>query len=382
MPTRIEISPAVLTSAIEKAGYAVEEFVIKFDKQLGIDKWIRRERQPTVKQLEAFSKKVRVPFGYLLLGKIPEDRLTIPFFRTGKTTPDYTVDSAVFDTVRLLQSRQEWLSDYLRDNDAEPLPFAGKFGLQDSVTDIVADMRTVLQLPLDWAADLNSTDKAKNYLADKLEDTGITVVFNGVVGQNNTRSLSREKCRGFVLADNYAPFLFVNNNDWKSAQIFTLMHEAAHIWLGASAGFDLKNILPADHPLEVLCDAVAAELLVPADLLHAARQTEQNFNKLAKRFKVSPLVIARRLKDLGFIEKEVFFAFYNARAKYFREQEKTKKDKDTGGNYYATAGKRVSRHFFGYVEQALRQNRITYLEAYRLTGMRGKTFNEFINRNT
>lgn len=87
--------------------------------------------------------------------------------------------------------------------------------------------------------------------------------FNGVVENNSHRKISVYECRGFVLVDEMAPFMFINNADWKSAQMFSIVHELAHIWTGHSAGFDFRRLQPADDPIEKLCDQIAAEFLVP-----------------------------------------------------------------------------------------------------------------------
>lgn len=57
------------------------------------------------------------------------------------------------------------------------------------------------------------------------ETLGVTIVINGAVGNNTHRILDPEEFRRFVLTDEYAPLVFINNADGKAAPMFTLAHE-------------------------------------------------------------------------------------------------------------------------------------------------------------
>ena len=380
MTRRIDIPPDLIVRAIERAGYVVEEFVASYKPAA---KWLIGDRQPTVRQLQDFSKKVRVPFGYLLLKKLPEDHLPIPFFRTATNSTTRNVHPAVHDMVRLLLERQDWLANYLRENGEAPLPFAGRFQLGKVSDDKLAeDIRATLGLSLGWAKSYPNYSQALRGLVSAVEAAGIYVTFNGVVGQNNHRPIPVDVCRGFVLVDKYAPFVFVNNSDYKGAQLFTLMHELVHIWLGESAGFDLRGILPADDPLEQCCNRVAAELLVPASVLLEEWTLTTDFHALAKQFKVSPVVVARRALDLNLINKESYFEFYRtyiAKIELLKKQ-KSQSDDKVSGNYYNTMGVRLSPRFLSWIDTAVHQGKLTYLNAYRLTGLKGNTYAEMMKR--
>ena len=121
---------------------------------------------------------------------------------------------------------------------------------------------------------------------------------NGVVGLNNHRPLDPEEFRGFVLCDDFAPVIFVNDADTKSARIFTLAHEVVHVWLGTDGVFNLDKLMPAKDAVERFCNQVAAEFLIPAYKLtkrwEEASATDKPFHTIARWFKVSPLVAAPR----------------------------------------------------------------------------------------
>jgi Zn-dependent peptidase ImmA (M78 family) len=243
------------------------------------------------------------------------------------------------------------------------------------IQNIIADIRQTLKLDPDWADSIPSWNKAKNFFAQKIEDIGITVVFNSVVGNNTHRKITVDECRGFVLVDDIAPFMFVNSADYKSAQMFTLAHELAHIWIGESAGFDFRQMLPAQNETEILCDKIAAEFLVPSEIFNSIWMEYNNFEKLARHFKVGQIVIARRALDLGKISRSEFFEFYRE----YSSQEKVKKEnREPGGDFYNTQKKRLGLRFLNNINQAVRENKLLVRDAYQLTGLKGNSFNNLV----
>jgi len=371
-----EINTNILEWALNYSAQGTE-LSEKFPK---LNKWISKEDFPTVRQLEKFAKETRVPFGYFFLDKEPEIKLSIPFFRTVKddTLPSFSPE--LIDTVKIVEHRKLWLRDYLIQNGVEQLSFVGSEKGNSDYKNIAEKIRTELNLNELWASDLPNWETALNHLIDKSESAGINVIRNGVVGNNTHRKLNYKEFRGFALVDDFAPFLFINGADFKSAQMFTLAHELAHIWIGSSAVFDLRQMLPAQDQIEILCNKVAAELLAPEKQLRenweSFRNTDDLYQAIAKFFKVSKIVAARRLLDLDYINKYEFFDFYN---KYIANIPKGKKDKD-GGNYYNTQPLRIGRRFANIVITAAKRGTLLYRDAYRLTGLTASTFNEFENK--
>jgi Zn-dependent peptidase ImmA (M78 family) len=189
--------------------------------------------------------------------------------------------------------------------------------------------------------------------------------------------------RGFALCDEQAPVIFVNGADAKSAQMFTLAHELAHIWLGATgsglSGF--QGIFPEGGDVEVFCDRAAAEFLVPEAELRAqwpeVRREASPFELLARRFKVSPIVIGRRAMDLLLVERQAFFQFYEA---YIKQERRQKQTGSGGGNFYNTQNTRVGKLFATRVIRAAKEGRIGFKQAYDLTGLKGGTFQQYAQR--
>ena len=374
MGIEVNIEPDMLTWAVARAGFDLNEFSEKFPN---LTKWINGEKNPTVKQLEAFSKKVHIPFGYLFLAEPPIENLPIPFFRTNAPESDQ-INLNIYDTVLLMEQRQDWLSNYLQENNFDKLDFVGKYEDVLDERTIVDDIRKTLNLSETWASNYGTWEESLNKLVEHIEDCGIIVVFNGIVENNVYRKIPVEECRGFILIDDYAPFMFINNGDSKAAQMFTIVHELAHVWVGASAGFDIGKLLPADDPIEILCDKVAAEFLVPERAFNLFWQHNPVIKSASKYFKVSEIVIARRALDTNKISKAEFFEFYN---EYKNREYVKNENRKSGGNFYLTTKKRLSPTFAAHINNAVNTGQLLYRDAYKLTSLKGDTFKTFFTEH-
>lgn len=374
MSATVNIKPQILYWAMNRANKSVDDLIKALPK---LPDWLDSKSQPTVKQLETFSKKVYLPFGYLFLSEPPKEKIPFPYFRQGKKMVNNQVSINVFDTILSIQQRQQWLSEYLKEEGEQPLAFVGRYNVNSTVDELVIDIRRTLKLPVGWAREIRTYTDAVHKLIEQIEEAGVIVVVNGVVGNNTRRRIDAEECRGFVLVDAYAPFLFVNNTDAEAGKMFTLIHELVHVWLGKSAGFDNNKMLPADDPIEKLCDEVAAEFLVPAIAFEKTWQSTHDFNALARIFKVSTLVIARRALDLKKMTKNAFFSWYN---NWLREWEEKKANSEGKGDFYNNQPNRVSRRFAALVERAVRNEQLSYRDAYKMTGLYGDTYHNFINK--
>lgn len=368
---RVKICEERYRWAIQRAGLAVDEYVRQHPK---VALWMKGEKNPTVKQLEDFASSVNVPFGFLFLDDIPEEKVPFPMFRGEAGRYDH-FDLNVYDTVNAIVERQDWLEDYLTENEIDTCKFVNSANLQTSITEAVYKLRTILELEPRWAFGLANINAAIGKLTEMLEFAGVFVAYNGVVGNNTHRVLKVDECRGFALVNEVAPYIFVNSGDAPAAQVFTLMHETVHLMLGVSAGHanDGTDKLCQDTT-ERWCDAVAAEFLVPADELRIV--WNGNPKNCAGKFKVSELVIARRAHDLDLMtdyEYREFWKEYSSRP-YIRRS-------GSGGSFYRTSVKRIGRLFAIHVKNAVDSRQLSYTDAYRLTGLYGNTYNHFMNNN-
>lgn len=376
--TRVPIQPKILRWACERAGHDVRDLTPRFPQ---LPAWERREKQPTFKQLEAFARATHTPFGYLFLAEPPAERLPIPDFRTLEDRPARP-SPELLDTIYAMQRRQDWLREERIEGEADPLEFVGNARLNDEPIAVGQEMRRAAGLDDGWAGKVVTWQEAVSELRRRIEGLGVMAVVNGVVGNNTHRKLKVEEFRGFALTDRYAPLIFVNGADAKSAQMFTLAHELAHVWLGSEgegiSGFD--GIFPGNDRIEKFCDQVAAEFLVPARELkerwREVKDTPDPFERVARYFKVSPIVAGRRTMDLRLVNRDTFFDFYDAYTKRERQQAKAA----GRGDFYNNQNTRVGAAFATSVIRAAMGGRLSFKEAYDLTGLRGGAFQEYAKR--
>src|ERR1017187_6810788 len=361
---RVEIKPKLLRWAQERSGLDPAALAHRFPQ---LDTWERRESRPTLKQLESFAKATHTPVGYLFLQEPPVERIPIPDFRTvgnehvGRPSPD------LLDAVYICQQRQEWYRDFARSEGEEPVPFVGTAHLNNDVEATASTIRRALGFDVEERRQMPTWTDALRRFIEQADTLGVLVMVNGVVGSNNRRKLDPQEFRGFALADSLAPLVFINGADTKAAQMFTLAHELAHIWLGQSAVSDAQPSAIPDQQVERWCNEVAAELLVPLDTMrqayHPDGELAEEAGRLARSFKVSTLVILRRILDVGGLTQEEFWEAYHAEVARLRAI-----PRGSGGNFYLTQAARVSKRFAAALCASTLEGQTRYNDAFRMLG--------------
>lgn len=372
------VHPDLLRWACERAGYDIDTLSQRFRQ---LPAWIQREKQPTFRQLENFAKATRTPLGYFFLPEPPVESLPIPDLRTIKRKPARP-SPELLGTIYAMQRRRAFLREIRIEDEAEPLDFLGGARLSDNPEAIGREMRRLVGLDDNWASQVPTWKEAVGELRRRIEQLGIMAVINGIVGNNTHRKLDPKEFRGFALTDRFAPLIFVNGADTKSAQMFTLAHELAHIWLGSEgeglSGFE--GIFPGNEQVERFCDQAAAEFLVPTHELKQQwpqfKSSTDPFEKIARFFKVSPIVAGRRAMELRLVTRETFFKFYESYTRKERQQAKGA----GGGDFYKNQNTRVGEPFARTVVFAAMEGRVTFKEAYDLTGLHGGAFQEYARR--
>ncbi|HMN95292.1 MAG TPA: ImmA/IrrE family metallo-endopeptidase [Phycisphaerales bacterium] len=341
-----------------------------------LDAWQNRKLQPTVKQLEKFANATRTPFGFFFLDEPPVEQLPIPDFRTVGSEVLESPSPDLLDTIYLCQQRQEWYRQNALLLGEPALEFIGSASMRSDVIVSAAQIRQTVGFDLNARAETSTFNDALRLMFETADQAGVLVMVSGIVGQNTHRPLDLAEFRGFALSDSHAPLIFINGTDTKSGQMFTLAHELAHLWLGESGVSDVTPAasLAARAGVEQWCNAVAAEMLAPLEEFRAEYRRGADLRKetdrLSRRFKVSTLVILRRMLDAGGISREAFQTAFDAELKRLKAELARRKESSSGGDYYATTAVRVSDRFARAVLASTWEGRSTFTEAFRLLGCR------------
>ena len=362
----VDIRPEILQWARERAGLSLATLIDRFPK---LGEWEHGTSKPTLKQVENYAKVTNTPFGFMFLQEPPVEAMPIPDFRTVKSVRIARLSPKLLETLYICQQRQEWYRDYARVAGEGTIAWVGSANTSMDVVEMASRIRRTLGIDLDERNRIPTWTDALRYIIAQADAAGVLVMVSGVVGSNNRRKLDPDEFRGFALADNQAPLVFINGADSKSAQMFTLAHELAHIWLGQSAVSDAQAVSAPIHEIERWCNRVAAELLVPIEVFraeygkHAPLKSE--VARLARRFKVSTLVILRRMHDAGGLTKAQLWHSYEEEIHRLR-----KIPKGSGGDFYLTLAARASKRFARALVASTLEGRTSFTEAFRLLGFK------------
>lgn len=374
--TRVAIQPEMFRWARDRARMDNLALMARFPH---LEAWEAGEAQPTLRQLEDYARATHAPVGYFFLPEPPVEPLPIPDFRTVANRAIARPSPDLLDMVYACQQRQEWYRDHAQVTGQSVLPFVGSLTVAASPLEAAAQLRQTLGFSVEERRVCSTWTEALRAFIEQADRIGVMVMVSGVVLNNNTRHLDPQEFRGFALSDALAPLVFINGADSKAAQMFTLAHELAHLWLGQTALSDTSADTLPNNAVEVWCNKVAAELLVPMDSFRAELMADEpvaeTLKRLARHFKVSSLVILRRLLDAGHIDHPTFFNAYRAELARLREIEASGTG---GGDFYRTTAARVSKRFARALVESTLEGRTLYRDAFHMLGIaKTSTFNEF-----
>lgn len=372
----VNIQPAIISWALsqtseEKLGTKLME---------NIKHWLDGTKSPTFNQIEDFSKKSHIPLGYFFLQTPPVEQIDLLEYRTLDSVELTNPSRNLIDTIHEMEAVQEWMINYRKEWDYDTVSVVSSL---KGITDIkvIADaIRHDLELCNEWYKECGNSSEAFNKIRVLLEECGVIVMMNGIVGKNTHRALDVNEFRAFAMVNEWAPLIFINGADSSGGRLFSLFHEIVHLWLGENDLYnDRRYSTNGVKPLEVICNAVAGELMVPKTvfLKNWAHNTNDDvyikIKELSKVFRCSESVIARRALDNEIIDKSVYSQVVaNAIEAYIQ----SKQEKNPGGDYYRTARSKLDGVFVRALCESVNSGRTSYTEAYRLTNTTSKTFSE------
>ncbi len=368
--TAVSVRTPVLEWAQHRSGRDDEDMRTKFANW---DRWLAEDARPSFSDVEDIAAFTRVPVGYLFLQEPPVEELPIPDFRVGRGVSVSHSDD-LLETIYLNQRRQAWYEDYLLESDeADGLGFVGS-AQNLPVTEAAGLITEALGYGLRERESIRTIDGARSYLISAFEELGGLVVLNSMVGNNTHRMLDIEEFRGFTLHSLIAPLVFVNARDTKRGQVFSLLHEFAHVWRGESGvSYGGEPLRGRATEVERWCDAVAAEIAVPhGDLrVNFDRGAEliEELDRLADRYRCSTLVILLRLRQTGLLREEGFSSTYDAEVERLMTFLGGRANAG-GGDFYNNQPFRIGRTLSRALIRAARSDRIPMTEAARLMGFR------------
>ena len=366
------INPSLFRWARERAQLPVHDVARKLGTRVEkILAWEEGVLQPTFRQAQNFAHHVHVPFGYLFLPVPPVETLPIPDLRTVGDQGCRPASPEFKDLMNDVLRKWEWFRDYLNQENPNPLPFVGKYGNNAKPSDVANDIQATIGIDDELRNSVASWEEFLRVIIDRADSKGVWVLRSGIVGNNTHRPLDVDEFRGFAISDTHAPLIFLNGRDAKAAQIFTIAHELAHIWVGESgiSNLSLTSDRSTINRIEKFCNDVATEVLVPKKLFMSewnnALPLRENCERLCRRFRVSTVVIARRALDARAISLDQFWQFYNTERAHWT---KAREEGSPGGDFYRTLKVRNGNRYSRAVLASAFRGKLLYRDAASLLG--------------
>ena len=327
---------------------------------------------PSLSQARKIADKLRIPFGYLFLSDPPDEDLPIPDLRTRDDLAPRQISVDLIEQLSLTLAKQRWYQEHRIGAGADVHTYVGKYTPDNDISEIAADIRSTHNLAdLQFAAQ-NWTGFLTEFVR-AVEANGTLVMRSGVVGNNSRRPLEVNEFQGFAIADPIAPLIFLNSKDFVAARIFTLAHELAHVWVGES-GISLVDQSEANWGIDIeqFCNAIAAEALVPLSEFRRAwgeaPGVDSDVSRLARRYRVSTIVVLRRALEADIIDRNSFFELLE-----IERGRQTRRQSGSGGSQINNIVARNGRIFSEALISATYEGRASFDDATRLLGVKVNT---------
>lgn len=372
----IIVKPELLQWARETSGFSIADVSKKLKKaEQEILDWENGLAAPTYSQLEKLAYDIyKRPLAVFFLPEPPMESTPQQEFRT---LPDADLSNLLPNThmqFRNARAFQLTLAELYGGKNPERRPLFYKFELDPnkSIVKQADFIRSELNAEIDVRSKFKDDDDALKHWISEIENQGIFVFKN---------SFKQKEISGFCLNDDEFPIIYINNSTTKTRQIFSLLHELAHILLGVNGigKFTDEYIAYLDskeQALEVFCNKFASEVLIPEeDFNHQIHDLPDEIDlydmddivfNLSRRYCVSREVILRKFLDL----KKVSEHIYLEKVKIWNNQMKPL----NRGNWYATQNAYLSSRFTREIVSKHYNHKLSLEEASEYLGIKPKNF--------
>jgi Zn-dependent peptidase ImmA (M78 family)/transcriptional regulator with XRE-family HTH domain len=383
MPT---VSAEILRWARETAGLSVEDAVEKLGIKdahgvLASDRLHALERgdaevEVSRPMLVKMARSYRRPLLTFYLDQRPPRGDRGQDFRN---LPDRSTRSeALVDAlVRDVKARQSMVrAVLLEEEEARPLPWVGSAQMESGVGHVLACIRQQLAVDLAEYRAQPSPEAAFAFLRGRVESVGVYVLLIGNLGSRHTE-ISVEAFRGFALADPIAPFIVINDQDARPAWSFTLLHELAHLWLGATG----VSGASAEVRIERFCNDVAADFLLPAHELGAVGlrdeagddETARQIADFAAMRHLSRSMVAYRLYREGRISEPLWRRLIERFRQQWLASRADRQERQGGPDYYVVRRHRLGLGLLQFAARHLSGGALTPTKAGKVLGVKPRS---------
>lgn len=378
--SRVEalVTPSVIRWARETSGLSIEKAAKKLRRPVeDVEAWESGLNRPSISQARKASEIYKRPLAILYLPEPPKDFETLRDFRCLPIHEDREYSPELLLIMRTATEHQQWTREFLIDEGIPPLPFVGSATVGDNPREVGEDILGVLEISPDEQCDCRGRIEALRLWMSKAERKGVFVFRQG--------RIDLRQSRGFIISDDIAPFVYLNSEDAGAAQVFTLVHELAHLWLNQSGvsnivTFGAYQSVEASR-IETFCNKVASEALLFRDRfdaewsnLSSSMTIEERVEKISRIFKVSEEAIARRLLENIIITNEKYEQlreYYQDRWLELKGKERNRLKQAGGGpSFYVQKVSKNGYAFTQTVVSAFNSGTISGREASTLLGVK------------
>ncbi len=390
------LNPEVLVWARETAGLSLEQAAKKLqfkDSSAStaaekLEKYEAGQKEPSKTLINKMVSVYRRPLITFYLNKIPGRDEAVEDFRTLPEKEKTDIDGVVEALIRDIRARQDIVKSLLIEEEECPdVNLVGTVNLNNSIDEVTHRISEFIGFDINQYRRVRSTKAAFKYLRTLCEKKGIFVILIGNLGSHHT-DIPVSMFRGFVIADEVAPLIAINNHDATSAQSFTLLHELAHLALGDTGISGSWS----DIAKEKFCNDVASRILLSdEDIDHinfddvSLRQFCDDISREADRYNVSRPLIAYRLFKSGIIpDRETWELVNEEFASRWKEEEATRKkgyqEQDGGPHPYIIKRYNLGS-LVGLMERMNKSGAITESKAGKVLGVRALKVHKLFDVN-